>query len=307
MTMILIENDDRYSELKQKINKGLSDALFLHEDRILVVEGETDKTFYENFTDLNIKMSNALENEYPEKYSKKSCNDLILRAIKRRSIDFNMHWYGIIDKDYKTDDEVNEICAELKEYIFITDANSLETMIIKYVGVADFEKIIRRNIFYKCNFIKNNLTEDALRWSFFIGCLRELSYKKNLKLGINNTIKSHDFFRDYIESIGNDNTVFRFNSEAFFTELVSESKNIDEEILRYNIREYNEDEAWSICRGHDLFDFIDAITRKGTNKPRHETTVVPPWEHKLFDINKISRKFEETPLKKWFDKINNDV
>lgn len=282
-------------ERAKNIQEGLSIVKFTKIDNVLLVEGKTDAVFYMNFSEKKIFFGTPEEKE--------SIKEIIKEKRKGEK-----HVYGIIDRDY----QMPCIEEQLKDYLFITDANSLETMIIKYVGIDDFEEIIKKRIFFKYKgSIENHLTNDALEWAFIIGCLRNENSKNDMHLPFSNTIKNHDFFRAYLKK--GDGGKFVFKDDIFLENLIEKSKLSLNEAKRY-IEKYNKDkDLWNICRGHDIFDFIDAIIRSISMAPRNIKTIIPKWEYDLIEkknkkklINKIKPKFDNSELKKWFDKINSE-
>ena len=173
-------NNSALDSLKQ-IQEGLSLVRFSSLiDNVLLVEGKTDAEFYRNLICIIIHYGSPNE---------KNCIDKIIKDKRKEGKNI----YGIIDKDYKS----HVVESELKKYLFVIDANSLETMIIKYVGADNFEKIIRA-YFYKTKFIKNNFTKDALKWAFYIGCLRKENEQKHLYLSFKEIKDKYDFLKDFL-------------------------------------------------------------------------------------------------------------
>lgn len=292
------------------VQEGLSIVKNSMIENVLLVEGKTDAEFYKHFS--RIKIHYGSPNE----------TDGIKDIVEHKRIELEQTVYGIIDKDYKEKKEVEREIEKIKDFIFFTDAHSLETMIIRHVGVDDFEKIIR-NLLYKCKSINNNFTKDSLKWAFSIGCIRKLIYNKNqmaydeakqnnrapvFVVGVNRFVEKHDFFKAYL--IQKENKDYDFNEKAFLNDLVSVSHvKITLKELMSSKRDYKEEDddnsAWSICRGHDIFDFIDALSRTETKSERYKATV-PSWEYRLFNDKKILSKFDNLELKDFFDKINKD-
>ena len=280
-------NNSALDSLKQ-IQEGLSLVSFSSLiDNVLLVEGKTDAEFYKNLICIIIHYGSPNE---------KNCIDKIIKD--KRKVGKNI--YGIIDKDYKN----HAVESELKKYIFVIDSNSLETMIIKYVGADSFEKLIR-SLFYKTKFIKNNFTEDALKWAFFIGYLRKENEQKQLYLNFKKIKHGNDFLKDFL-FLSNDK--YEFDEERFQGALIQD-KNVH---LNYIIRDYNKDEAWDICQGHDIIDFIDALNRMGNNNKRNINTIIPQWEYEILkEDNKIGKKiialfkenYKNSDFKKWIENV----
>lgn len=270
-----------------KIQEGLSIVNFSNTiENVLLVEGKTDAAFYSQFPENNKNIHYGSPKEY---------NNII--KIVENKFRSKHYVYGIIDRDYKT----HTLKPELQKFIFIIDANSLETVIIKYLGVDVFEKIIRK-YFYQCKFIQNNFTKDSLQWSFILGCLREKNITQKLRLRINETVEQHDFLKEYVVASNSENNYFNFNIDLFLKDLLDNSNNqINYDELEHYIRDFNENESWFICRGHDVFDFIDALSRTVTNNKRDKSTV-PAWEYKI--LHKAKSLFNYPKLEKWFTAIN---
>lgn len=268
----------------KEIQKGFSMVRYCARiENVLLVEGATDAEFYKNFTKKTIH------------YGSPDDEDSIIEIVDKKRKE-NKTIYGIIDRDYKP----KQIDENLKNYLFVIDAHSLETMLIKYIKPDNFEKKIIRKRFYKSSLI-NNITEDSLHWAFNIGCLRKASEIYNFHLPFNKQIKEHDYFKKYI--LKNENTnKFEFNFNSFLSDLLVNSKYTKNDIRKY-IEPFSYDECWIICRGHDIFDFIDALIRISYNNKR--VSSVPNWEYELFSNykNKILKSFEGSELKSWFNKI----
>ena len=82
--------------------------------------------------------------------------------------------------------------------------------------------------------------------------------------------------------------------------------------MNYIIRDYNKDEAWDICQGHDIIDFIDALNRMGNNNKRNINTIIPQWEYEILkEDNKIGKKiialfkenYKNSDFKKWIENV----
>lgn len=296
----------------KEIQQGFSLVKFSNLiDNVLLVEGKTDGFFYKRFT-------NSLSVFYGEPKTSES-NEI--EEIVLKKTDFNKNFYGILDADYKT----REINTKIKDRIFIIDANSLETLLVKYAGTVYFEWLIKKRdiitddnkeqvILKKTNKIKNNITESAIKWAFKIGCLRKKSENLNLGLSFKKVKECSSYYNDYI-SYSEENYKLKgeFNEDLFLANLCSKSAKFtgNVEQLKKYIEKFNSDLAWDICQGHDIFDFIDCLNRGPDKletsqiqgnmfKKKQRSSSVPEWEYKIIEIYDI-KKFDNSPLKKWFN------
>ena len=91
-------------------------------DNVLLVEGKTDGIFYKRFiNNLSVFYGEPETNESNE-----------IEKIVLKKTDLNKNFYGILDADYKA----RKVNDKIKDRIFIIDANSLETLLIKYAGTG---------------------------------------------------------------------------------------------------------------------------------------------------------------------------
>ena len=275
------------------VQEGLSIVRCSNIENVLLVEGKTDAEFYKNFSKKKIHYGSKGE----------TC---AIKDIIEDKINSGKSVYGIIDNDYKEENEMQSETEKIKDFVFITDAHSLETMIIKHVGIDIFEKTIRRKILTNTYFVKTDFTRDSLKWAFSIGCLRKSSVKKNWGLPINHVVENHDYLKGYL--MPNKSEGYDFNLDAFLNDLLSVSSRtkISKRTLKNSIEGYSEDKAWFICRGHDIFDFIDALYRTIKGKRNLRECHVPSWEYTLLtsERDRIISKFENSKLKEFFDRIN---
>lgn len=298
-------------------NKVASAKLSREKKCVILVEGSTDRKFYELFKKNDaieiqeIGCFSTKEKKYPLGDRKLTGKEAIIHQVEKNDTD--KYFFGIVDKDY------DNCQIEDKTKLFVTDANSLETMIVKYVGIDDFNKLVieaisstNNRLFYtiKENLknIENNLTEDSLKWAFYIGCFRMLNEELHLNLNFKEIKLNNDYLKNFLIDTKDNCKRFDFNKEEFQKQLLSRKKINTDKIDTY-MKKYTEAEAWRICQGHDIFDFIDAISRNFTKSIRNEESVVPFWEsNKLLKNTRITKqlisKFANSELQIWFDYIN---
>ena len=277
---------------------------------ILVLEGKTDYTFYSRFT-------NKFHIYYKDPKSDGDCEvtELVFDLFPK-----GKNIYGIIDPDYNNSDNIE---PNIRNRIHVIDANSLETLLVKYSdenhnvanAIANFDKLLRKGkkeILTRGQKNYCKITDEVLKWAFFIGSIRELNaFNKKYRLNFRKTKENSCFYLKYVNE--NSNYKKEFNREAYLIDLLNESRYKDE--IKKCIKEYNEKDVWNICQGHDIIDFI-ACLKKNFNysetivgeihKDRELGTSVPKWEYKLLNAFDITN-FHGSPLQKWFDEINSKV
>lgn len=296
----------------KEIQQGFSLVKISNEiDNALLVEGKTDGFFYKRFT-------NSLLIFYGEPETNES-NEIERIVLSKTNL--NKNFYGILDADY-TNRKVNK---KISNRIFTIDANSLETLLVKYAGKDDFERLIKKGIdktndnkkqliLKNMHKRKNNVTESAIEWAFKIGCLRKKSENLNLGLNFKKVKESSSYYNDYINYYEeNYKLKGEFNEDLFLADLCSKSAKFigNVEQLKKYIEKFDLDLAWVICQGHDIFDFIDCLNRGPDKletsqiqgnmfKKKQRSSSVPEWEYKIIEIYDI-KKFDNSPLKKWFN------
>lgn len=173
-------------------------------DWVLVVEGSSDINFYKNYTTLNGVYKE--EEIYDIEEKSKDCKSKSL-IDKFKKIDDekkyrtrekivcivnekeknNQHFFGIIDADYHCIDykkfsaemnyDENELEELFKTNIKYTDANSLETMMVKYAGPDNFAKVLRKTPYF------TNITgpdiQQALDFAYQVGLIRKISDRES--------------------------------------------------------------------------------------------------------------------------------
>ncbi len=289
--------------------KSLSMCNFIKSklDNILLVEGYTDLIFYSRF--LHKKEFSVFFKADEERNPVKNMVLNIFLLAK--------NVYGIIDPDYKNDSGIDD---RIRDRIHIIDANSLETLIIKYSdknhnvpkAISNFDKLFRKGKIIQNAYKYNKITDDVLKWSFYIGCIRKINDLKNLRLKFKLVKEKSNFYSKYIiKSEENYNKVF--NQDFYLKDICDESghKNDSSFLLtiKNEIEEYNEVNVWDICQGHDIFDFIECLNSSSHysetsigKMPQNRMNTIPKWEFvllKTFDTN----NFISSPLQKWFDEI----
>lgn len=286
----------------------------------LLVEGKTDEVFYKKITDKLATFHGS-----PESYENADIPKIV--AEKRRN---NQNFFGIIDADYKK----HVFSGELQNYIQITDANSLETMMVKYYGFAAFEQIIRKlikkmytgNKFNLKEKIMGSIVDMSVQWAYTIGILRK--YNENRKcLSINTVKEISNYYFDFLKSSKTADTQIRisFDQEKYLRELLRLLRlnkcNITIDDLKNEIQKntFSEEDAYILCQGHDIIDFIEAIIKvyglaiaknknesdKIMKKKRGAKDKVTRMEYDILDMYDISR-FEKAPLYQWLETIDKE-
>lgn len=310
----MIDNTGKdYNKRNQDIAISFSDGRFLNIDNVLAVEGSTDKKFYQEFTNLEILISPKILNESKNKID---CKDKILKAISEQK-EKGMHWFGIMDADYSLPIMPSDI--EIGKDCIFTDANSLETMLVKYAGVDNFEKIIKKINWQlvKKYCLDKNLVLLALEFSYRIGCLRKKNDIDSLNLSFASVLVSSnnylDFltyttpqkkvkdgkekleysvkfdFNNYVDSLI-DKTVFEIEDEASLKELGTEIFSL-------------ETSPWiECCQGHDIIHFIIALNKlhqKITSDNRELTASTHDALDYIIINNYKKEYFEQSKIALW--------
>ncbi|MCQ2248385.1 MAG: DUF4435 domain-containing protein [Treponema sp.] len=284
----------------------------------LLVEGPTDVVFYKKVTDKLTTFHGA-----PESYEGESSVIPIIIAEKRKN---GQHFYGIIDADYKN----HKFSDEIKNYMQVTDANSLETMMIKYYGIADFEQLIRKIV--KVNYPGNkynlkeklldSIVEMSVKWAYTIGVLRNFNETQKC-LSINKLKGKSNYYFDFLnlQKLSDTQVEISFDLEKYLKELIKTNKDrLTLEDLKKEIakKTFSEEEAYILCQGHDIVDFIEAVMKiygasiakdrkdsdKIINNRRGPLDKVSKMEYNILDMYDISR-FEKAPLYQWLETIDN--
>ena len=305
-------NDPR--EIQRSFSQYLCDKEKV--DDVLLVEGKTDYTFYRRFTsekEYKIYYDTPPDNNNEDE-GKKKHKPTVKSLVEKMSLE-GKNIYGIIDPDYKD-------TFDIDDRIHVIDANSLETLILKYSdkahnvakAISNFDKLFRKGKFKDDNmtFKYSKIADDVLKWAFFIGRIRKLSDLCNYRLDFRKVKEKSNFYRNYIKTSPKNNDKKEFNQEEYLKDLFDKSlfsPNVADDFSSFSnkikknieeyIEEYNEKSVWNICQGHDIFDFIECLNPN--SKPSRSTVL--SWEYDLLEVFDI-KNFQDSPLQKWFDKIN---
>jgi hypothetical protein len=242
----------------------------------LLVEGDTDKRFYEAFTDQKGCAIHVA-------YSKSTALEVLSILEHNRMTGV----LAIVDADFDV--------LEGKQYtspnIFLTDTHDVELMIIQS---AAFEKVLRE--FGSANKLENiqrrtgkDIRTLLLDRSKIFGYMRWVSLKKELSLKFDG-LELHKYI---------DRDTFSINEMKTLDYLRNKSQqlHISAKQLQANIAEIKSDEhdVWHVCCGHDLTNMLSWGLRGalGTNDP-HEVT--PPFIEKSLRLAYEYEYFKKTRL-----------
>ena len=292
-------------------------------DDVLLFEGATDNTFYSRFP---IEKKYSIFYRYPnEKETRRTVKSFVQEmGPKGKNI------YGIIDPDYSNAKDIPE---EVRDRIHVIDANSLETLIVKYSDKTHDPKkaIYNFNILFKKGKYKENgkkeslfkkthdygeITEDVLKWSYYIGNIRKINDTEKSHLNFKLIKEESNYYVKYIKWDNENPKLKIFNQEEYLKNLREQSRYDDSffQEIKLLIKDYNEEDVWDICQGHDIFDFIECLnpnyypskTAKGKVVVRKRSNSCPDWEENLLKAFDITA-FQNSPLQDWFDEINSKV
>lgn len=266
-----------YKERCHDSGIAISDAIFRNIDFILAVEGKTDKMFYEKYTRLEIRPAGKIKNAHEKQLD---CRSKIIKEISKQNKE-RRHWFGIIDADYVQP----KIPSEIGNDVIFTDANSLETMLVKYSGKDNIERINNfEELIYKTNgqlvkkyCLNKGFVYKALEFSFQIGCLRKKNAKLNLNLNFKKVLENSNFYSDFLDYPKKKEMCdLSFDFKKYREKLIENSdvnefaiialKNVGEET--FSIESSN----WiDYCQGHDIIHFIVAMNNKVANANKELT------------------------------------
>ncbi len=269
----MIDNTGKdYNKRNQDIAISFSDGRFLNADNVLAVEGKTDRKFYQKFTNLEILISPKIMNESKKEID---CRDKILKAISKQK-EKGMHWFGIMDADYSLPIIPSEI--EIGKDVIFTDANSLETMLVKYAGFDNFNRIIK-NINYqlvKRYCLDKNPVILALEFSYRIGCLRKKNDENNLKLDFKKVLNLSNYYFDFLSysspKIILENGREKLDFAVYFDfdsyrKMLIENSDVNE-FVKVGLKTVGSEDFdidnsnWEeYCQGHDIIHFIIALNK----------------------------------------------
>jgi len=318
-----MENDKNIMETINSSKTGVSHSVLLNQDWIIAVEGSTDKLFYEKFCSyLNIETSNGIKNKYPENHTRISCRDMILKTIKSQSLQPNKHWFGIMDADYSLPVIPSEI--KIGKEIIFTDANSLETMLIKYSGLENFEKLINKINWQlvKKYYLDTPRIQLAIEFSYKIGSLRKKNDELKLRLNFMETLESSNYYYDFlsystpVKLIEDEkyNYEISFDFEKYKNTLIDKSDVNDFAKVALKIVG-NEDFSlnktnWSeYCQGHDIIHFLVAMNKIHQEISNSNITITAPTHDSLnTKIIKAYKKdfFENSKISSWLKDKDNE-
>lgn len=206
-----------------------------HKHVIVLVEGLTDKTFFNKFVETKCYIKDA--------YGKQKVIKAI-PIIKERMP--HLAIFGIVDSDFYRLDNIN-----LNSDILITDTHDLETMIIKTKALdhalKDYANDEKLKSFFEEN--SDDIRETLLKSSLWIGYLLWIS-QKEFPLKFNELI-----YKNFIDH-GN----LELNLDNFIIEILSKNGNcqFNAQILKIKLKEVFDPthDKWQICRGHDIIKIL---------------------------------------------------
>lgn len=268
-------------------------------DKILFVEGPTDKKFYYSygngrgsffFTQRGYTLNTGIKNSFlnfsnkdewkyigKDTINKKNINRptkekievLILNKILQ--CESPTHIYGIVDMDY--DEKVFD--DRIKEYIMVTDANSLETLLLycaerngKHLQfLEDYFK--KRTKFSIPNKIIEQIYFKAMEFALRIGCLRKEKGGDRIKrFAFSPMLEGNSNFGylDYC-TLGKKGFLFDFNSYCEKLIYPFKKYNNDADIQNESKEIYDiishagdkDEEKFKLCQGHDVVALIDVM------------------------------------------------
>lgn len=269
----------------------------------LLVEGHTDALFYEKYeNNLTVFYGAPNENE----------SSMISRIVKDK-VNKGKNFFGIMDADY----EAEKIETKYQSNLTITDAHSLETMLIKHYTPKEFEKKIIKKLNYKFSFRNYEdkeieTVEKSLHWAYKIGVIRELNQQNNENIDFKTvkknsknyliflTIKQNELefeFDSYLDKLFTTNAQLKTKySKEFFTKLVEQKE-----------KSYSSD-VWKLCHGHDVMNFIESSKRFYSSIDDHQYDLYGKQEvtrYANMAIEKCNTSFfEGSTLTTWFENIN---
>ena len=268
-------------DCNEDINSSISSLKTLKKDS-LVVEGGTDKIFYRRFTQ-NYSVFKVAEAP--------NAKDSDVKSLVQEMSSQGLNIYGIIDPDYSNAKDIPE---EVRDRIHVIDANSLETLIVKYSdkthdpkkAISNFNIIFRkRKIFQKktCNY--DEITEDVLKWSYYIGNIRKINNSKKSHLNFKLIQQQSNYYVKYMKWDNENPKQKIFDQEEYLKNLREQSRYDDSffQEIKLLIKDYNEEDVWDICQGHDIFDFIECLnpsyypskTAKGNMVEQKKDEIMP--------------------------------
>ncbi len=215
----------------------------------LLVEGSSDKVFYERFVD---KLACHLEIT-AGKPSSKQCAIEILAILEKSNFQGVL---AIVDADF---DRLHNT-PDTSPNLLRTDTHDLETLLIQSPAL---EKVVSEfGSEEKITQLNQDIREVLILVGVAVGYLRYISESD----GLNLTFEGITFSK-FI-----DEKTWQFNELKLIQEIKNKSQAFylkDEEIQqRLNSEKNNNYDPWQVCCGHDLVEILSLGLRKaiGTNK-----------------------------------------
>lgn len=273
-----------YPSTEGKLNNSFSNLTYLNTmNWCVVVEGETDELFYKKYTKLPLfgetivgkeekNNSNSINNFLTQlENSKADAKEKIFCLIYEKNND-GKHFYGIADADYHIPNSASDLKKLhkimkvdfsdlqdiIKNQVVFTDANSLETMLIKWAGEEAFAEVVNRAD--KTLSVDKSVITDALQFAGLIGiCRRFFDNDKTSPSFKNIVIQSFHyykylFFNPYLKK-------YLFDKNSYIEDLCKtvsvEKKNNLLDLMKETV---SNDEIYYIAQGHDIINFIQSIS-----------------------------------------------
>ncbi len=221
-----------------------------YEGTFLLVEGSSDKTFYERFVNKSACQLVIIS----DKHSNKKCVINVLEILEK---DSNFQGViAIVDADF---DRLT-ILPYISSNLLYTDSHDLETMLINSPA---FDKVISEfGSQEKINQLNGDIKSVIVESSVSVGYLRWISQCNDLNLTFNGII-----FNKFI-----DDKTLQIDELKLICEVKNKSQAFkfkDEDLLQQIINKRNNtDDHWQVCCGHDIVEIISLGLRKaiGSNK-----------------------------------------
>ena len=297
--------------LKNPTRKVLTSINSSSDPFILVVEGTTDVKFYTQFvkSQVSVLTPNQTDSNDIGASLKMNGKKNVYLALKLCLGLDKKNYFGIVDKDYDFDGL--EIPDKIKnsKHLFITDANNLETTIIQYDNGAinndvnkEFSKIKLRNY----SFIKFNILNKALLFSYYIGVIRFYDNQNDCKLSLNSM---NQYYSDYVKVEYDSKTKnydVSFDYISYINALIRLTKknknNVNPTKLLTHLNNYLDkylENHWNFCQGHDIVNIIAALFLKHKMDPTRNISIENiPEAMKMYldDIPLYQQKIENIVL-----------
>ena len=261
-----------------------------------------------NGSDILEESLKDLKNTKAEKNKDKKKRIFNLIQVKNRLCP-NPHFYGIVDKDYDT----NGFDESIKDFIRETDANSLETMLIKYADKYKEDNIIDYllkvfSIIYKdsphrpTNSEAMDIYDNSKKFAFKIGLLRKEhnGWKPwcRFKYGFSSPCENTG---NYSKTIKYSEGKYIFDENMYINKFLYESnpplgKQSDKykKIKKIINQPITDKDIFDICHGHDFVHFICALFYRLQNPEDNEGNVKGGTEDFIDAFN--IEWFEKSPL-----------